>query len=134
MGGAGRLADFLSAAPDDVRGQLLEGVASRDAAMADAARGSMVVFSDLAKLSDKSLRRVVTGIDPSIVALSLVGAPETLRTALLGAVSKRLRAILEGEAEAVVDRPAKDVEAARRVLERAMFQLHTRGELIPRAA
>lgn len=134
IGGAGRLADFLSAAPDDVRSKLLEDVAARDAVMADAARGSMVVFGDLAKLSDKSVRRVLTGIDPGIVAMALVGAPDALRALVLGAVSKRLRAIIEGEAEAVVDRPAKDVEAARRVLERAMFQLHTRGELVPRAA
>jgi flagellar motor switch protein FliG len=94
----------------------------------------MVVFADLGKLSDKSVRRVVTGIDPSIVALALVGTPPELRETVLAAVSKRLRGIIEGEAEAVVDRPAKDVEAARRVLERAMFQLHTRGELVPRAA
>lgn len=134
MGGANRLADFLSAAPDDVRSKLLEDVAARDAAMADAARGSMVVFADIGKLTDKSVRRVVTGIDPAIVALALAGAPEPLRAAVLGAVSKRLRGIIEGESEAVVDRPAKDVEAARRVLERAMYQLHTRGELVPRAA
>jgi hypothetical protein len=134
VGGASRLADFLSAAPDEVRTRLLDDVAARDAAMADAARGSMVVFADLGKLSDKSVRRVVTGIDPSIVALALVGTPPELRETVLAAVSKRLRGIIEGEAEAVVDRPAKDVEAARRVLERAMFQLHTRGELVPRAA
>jgi flagellar motor switch protein FliG len=134
VGGATRLADFLSAAPDDVRSRLLDDVAARDAAMADAARGSMVVFADLEKFSDKSVRRIVTGIDPGIVALALAGAPESLRAVVLMAVSKRLRGIIEGEAEGVVDRPAKDIEAARRILERAMFQLHTRGELVPRAA
>lgn len=134
VGGANRLADFLSAAPDDVRSRLLDDVASRDAAMADAARGSMVVFTDIERFSDKSVRRIVTGIDPGVVALALHGAPETLRAVVLGAVSKRLRGIIEGEVEGVVDRPAKDVEAARRVVERAMFQLHTRGELVPRAA
>jgi hypothetical protein len=134
VGGATRLADFLSAAPDDVRSRLLDDVAARDAAMADAARGSMVVFADLEKFSDKSVRRIVTGIDPGIVALALAGAPESTRAVVLMAVSKRLRGIIEGEAEGVVDRPAKDVEAARRILERAMFQLHTRGELVPRAA
>lgn len=134
VGGSGRLADFLSAAPDEVRTRLLEDVASRDSAMADAARGSMVVFADLGKLTDKTVRRVVTGIDPGVVALALSGAPEPLRATVLGAVSKRLRGIIEAEAEAVAERPAKDVEAARRVLERAMFSLHTRGELVPRAA
>lgn len=134
VGGATKLADFLSAAPDEVRNRLLEEVAARDAAMADEARGSMVLFADLARLSDRSVRRVVVGIDPGVVALSLVGAPDELREAVLRAISKRLRGIIEGEAEGVVDRPAKDVEAARRLIERAMFQLHTRGELVPRAA
>lgn len=134
VGGAGRLADFLSAAPDELRGQLLDAVAARDAAMADAARGSMVVFADLGRFSDKSVRRILTGVDPGVVALALVGAPEELRETVLGAVSKRLRTMIEGEADAVADRQAKDVEAARRLLERAMFQLHARGELVPRAA
>ncbi len=134
VGGATRLASFLSVAPDDVRQKLLTDVASRDAAMADAARGAMVVFDDLANLSPKSVRRVVTGIDPSVVAIALVGASDALREAVLGALSKRLRGIIEGEAEAVQDRPSKDVEAARRLVERSMFQLRTRGELVPRAA
>ncbi|HSM92330.1 MAG TPA: FliG C-terminal domain-containing protein [Anaeromyxobacteraceae bacterium] len=134
VGGAGRLAAFLSAAPDDVRGRLLDEVAARDATLADAARGSMVVFDDLARFTDKSVRRVVTGIDPGVVALALVNANDGLRSTVLNAVSKRLRGIIEGEAEAVQERPARDVEAARRVLERSMLQLHTRGELVPRAA
>jgi hypothetical protein len=134
VGGAGRLAAFLSAAPDDVRGRLLDEVAARDAALADAARGSMVVFDDLSRFTDKSVRRVVTGIDPGVVALALVNANDGVRETVLNAVSKRLRGIIEGEAEAVQERPSRDVEAARRILERSMLQLHTRGELVPRAA
>jgi hypothetical protein len=134
VGGAGRLAAFLSAAPDDVRGRLLDEVAARDAALADAARGSMVVFDDLTRFTDKSVRRVVTGIDPGVVALALVNANDGVRETVLNAVSKRLRGIIEGEGEAVQERPARDVEAARRILERSMLQLHTRGELVPRAA
>jgi flagellar motor switch protein FliG len=134
VGGAGRLAAFLSAAPDDVRNRLLDDVAARDAAMADAARGSMVVFGDLARFSDKSVRRVVTGVDPGVVALALVNADDGVRETVLNAVSKRLRGIIEGEAESVQERPARDIEAARRILERSMLQLHTRGELVPRAA
>ncbi|MGB8933123.1 MAG: FliG C-terminal domain-containing protein, partial [Anaeromyxobacteraceae bacterium] len=134
VGGAGRLAALLSAAPDEVRSRLLDDLASRDAAVADAARGSMVVFDDLSRFTDKSVRRVVTGIDPGVVALALVNANDGVRETVLNAVSKRLRGIIEGEGEAVQERPARDVEAARRILERSMLQLHTRGELVPRAA
>jgi flagellar motor switch protein FliG len=134
VGGAGRLAAFLSAAPDDVRSRLLDEVAARDEAMASAVRGSMVVFEDLTRFTDRSVRRIVTGIDPGVVALALVNASEGLRETVLSAVSKRLRAIIEGEAESVQERPPRDVEAARRILERTMLQLHPRGALVPRAA
>jgi hypothetical protein len=134
VGGASRLASFLAGAPDDSRKELLEGVATRDAALADAARGELMVFDDLARLTEKSVRRVLTGIDPGVVAIALVGAGDALREAVLSAVSKRLRGMIESEAESVGERPARDVEAARRLVERAMFQLHTRGELVSRAA
>jgi hypothetical protein len=134
VGGASRLAAFLSGAPDEVRDRLLEDVAARDAAMADAARGAMVVFDDLDRLSPRSVRRVVTGIDPGVVALALARAPDGFRETVLAAISKRLRAIVEAEAEAARARPPADVAAARRVLERAMHQLNSRGELVPRAS
>jgi flagellar motor switch protein FliG len=63
-----------------------------------------------------------------------VNADDGVRETVLNAVSKRLRGIIEGEAEAVQERPSRDIEAARRILERSMLQLHTRGELVPRAA
>ena len=91
VGGAGRLAAFLSAAPDDVRGRLLDDVATRDAAMADAARGAMVVFADLGPLTDKSVRRVVTGIDPWRRGHRTGWRDDGVRETVLDAVSKRLR-------------------------------------------
>lgn len=133
LGGAGRLAEFLAVAPEAVRKQVLEGVAARDPSLAQAARESMYLFEDLPKLSDATLRAVVTAIDPSVVALAIKDAPD-IRELVHGAVSKRLRAILEAEEEVAAAKTDADVEAARRVLEDVVRQLNVRGELHARAA
>jgi flagellar motor switch protein FliG len=133
LGGPGRLAEFLALAPDTVRREVLEGVAARDPNVAQEARQSMFLFEDLPRLSDASLRQVVTGIDPGVIALALAGAPE-IRDLVHAAVSKRLRGIFEVEEEVVGEKPASDIESARRVIEDAMRQLGLRGELRARAA
>jgi flagellar motor switch protein FliG len=133
LGGPGRLAEFLALAPDAVRREVLAGVAARDPGAAEEARRSIYLFEDLPRLSDATVRQVVTGLDPGVVALALVGAPE-IRDLVYGAVSARLRSIFEVEAEVVKDRAAPEIEGARRVLEDAMRQLNQRGDLRARAA
>lgn len=133
LGGASRLAEFLAIAPEAVRREVLEGVAARDPNVAQEARQSMYLFEDLPRLSDATLRQVVTGLDPSVVALALVGAPD-VRELVHAAVSKRLRAILESEEEVVKEKPAAEIAAARRAVEDALRHLNTRGEIRARAA
>jgi flagellar motor switch protein FliG len=133
LGGPDRLAEFLAQAPDAVRREVLDGIAVRDPRAADAARSAMLLFEDLGRLADASVRQVVTGIDPSTVALALLG-DEDARAVVHGAVSKRLRAILEAEEEVVQQKGPAEIEAARRVLEDSMRRLNARGELHLRQA
>jgi flagellar motor switch protein FliG len=72
-------------------------------------------------------------VDASTVALALVGA-EDIRELVYGSVSKRLRGILEAEAEILQEKPPQEIEEARRAVEAAMRQLGDRGELQSRAA
>ncbi len=133
LGGPDRLAEFLSSAPSNVRHEVLQAISERDEAVARAARAAMLLFEDLPRLAEGTVRQVVAGIDPATMALAMVGAPD-VREAILGSVSKRLRGILEVEEEVVKDKPAADVEAARRAVEDAMRALQGRGELRAKAA
>ncbi len=132
LGGPGRLAEFLSQAPASIRQEVLDGVAARDASLAQAARAEMLLFEDLPRLTDAALRQVVAAVDPAIVALALVGAAAA-REVVLGAVSQRLRSILEVEEETASGRPAEEIENARRAVEDEMRALQARGELRTRA-
>lgn len=134
VGGPGRLADLLAQAPAASQQGILDAIAIRNGPLAEAVRARMVFFGDLAGLADASVRQVVTSVDPATVALALVGAPEPLREVVIGAVSKRLRAILEAELEVLQERPAAEIEAARKTVEAAMHRLHRKSELLARAA
>jgi flagellar motor switch protein FliG len=133
LGGPDRLAGFLSRATPKVRREVLEGVAARDPRVADAARKELLLFEDLPRLADASLRQIAASVDASTVALALVGA-EDIRELVYGSVSKRLRGILEAEAEILQEKPPQEIEEARRAVEAAMRQLGDRGELQSRAA
>ncbi|HEY6098918.1 MAG TPA: FliG C-terminal domain-containing protein, partial [Anaeromyxobacter sp.] len=129
----GKLAGFLALAAPAVRREVLDGVAARDEGLARSAREALLLFEDLPKLSEASVRQVVTTVDPAVVALAVVGAPE-IRDLVLGSVSKRLRGILEVEEEVVKEKPAIEIDAARRVVEEAMRRLADRGDLKTRVA
>lgn len=128
LGGPARLAEFLSATPAAIRQEVLEGVAARDETLAQAARAEMLLFEDLPRLVDASLRQVVAAVDPATVALALVGAPE-VREVVLAAVSQRVRPIIESEEEVAATRPPEEIEKARRAVEDAMRAVQVRGEL-----
>ena len=132
LGGPGRLAEFVMQAPASLRQEILDGVAARDQALAQAARSAMLLFEDLPRLVDASLRQVVSAVDPATMAMALVGAAEA-RAAVLGAVSQRLRSIIESEEESATGRPPEEIEKARRAVEDAMRTAHARGELHTRA-
>jgi flagellar motor switch protein FliG len=133
LGGADRLAGFLSRATPAVRREVLDAVAARDPRIADAARKELLLFEDLPRLADASLRQIAASVDASTVALALVGADD-IRELLYGSVSKRLRGILEAEAEILQQKTPQEIEGARRAVEAAMRQLGDRGELQSRAA
>ncbi len=132
LGGPGRLAEFLSQAPAAVRDEVLGELNARDPGLARAARSAMLLFEDLPRLTDPSIRQVVAGIDPSTLAVALSGAP-AVREAVAGAVSERFRSILEAEEAVVQDRPAPQIEEARRAVELLMRAAQQRGKLETRA-
>ncbi len=134
VGGPKRLAEFLAQAPESSQKDILEGITSRNPALAEAIRDELVLFEDLAQIPEPAIRQVVTAVgDPATVALALVGAPEAIREAVLRSVSKRLKGIIEVEAETLQEKPADEIGAARKSVEQAMRRLQLRGEIKAKA-
>ncbi len=128
LGGPSRLAEFLAQAPAALRTEVLDGLTARDPELARATRAAMLLFEDLPRLTDPSVRQVVVAVDPATLALALTGAPE-VRSVVLAAVSARVRSIIEAEESVEQEHPAEKIEDARRVVELAMRAAQQRGEL-----
>ncbi len=120
LGDAGRAADLLSLASQDNARRLLEQLGKKDADLVELIRRGMVLFEDIPTFSEIEVRELVSSLDPGITVVALQGAPAELKSALMKPISKRLRGILESEAELTVEQDAAKVEAARKQVERAM--------------
>jgi flagellar motor switch protein FliG len=134
LGGEARLADVMALAPEGAQRELLDGLGKTDPALAKALRAKMLLFEDLARLAPESVRQVVAGVQPAVVATALASATPDVQDVVMASVSKRLRAILEAEAETLTEQRPEDVEGARRSVEQVMRRLHARGALRGRAA
>lgn len=134
LGGNDRLADLLAQAPEDAQHALLDALAASAPDLARAVRKRMFLFEDLGQLEDATIRRVVTSVEPAVVATALVGAPEPVRDAVMRSVSKRLHAILEAEVQAVSEKPVAEVQAARKTVEGVIRKLQASGEFRLRSA
>jgi hypothetical protein len=120
VGGPERLAGLLAHAPASAQHHVLQELAARTPELASALRRELLLFEDLATLSDAAVRQLVTSLDPGVVARALLGAPPEVRGAVHRAVSKRLRGILEVEEETTAEASPAEVEAARKAVEAAM--------------
>ncbi|MBI3182087.1 MAG: hypothetical protein HYZ28_08075 [Myxococcales bacterium] len=129
LGGEAAAADSLSAVTPEVQARLLEQLSKDDPALGQAIRRRMVLFDDLGQLPQGTVRQIVTSIDPATVALALEGAPAAARENVLRSVSSRLKGILAAEAGGVLGKPASEVDAARKKVERVMRRLHSQGQL-----
>ena len=71
-------------------------------------------------LPELELRQVVTRIDPSVTAVALTNADDSLRKTVFAVLSKRLQRILKSGFETMGDKSSEEVEEARRRFEEAM--------------
>ena len=120
VGGQQPLASMLQEVPETARNALLTQLNERDATLVEQLRDKMVLFEDITSFPKESIRQVVTDLDPQITALALRGAPASVRDAVLAAVSRRQRAVLEAETDGLEHKSEAEDETARRALEQAM--------------
>lgn len=120
LGGAEQLARLVVDAPEDTLKHLFETLATRDETVAAELRRRMPFFEDLEHLDAPAIRGVVTQVDPALLAVALTTGTPALRERVYGSVSKRLRSMLQSEAEGLTTPSREQSDGARRHVERIM--------------
>lgn len=133
-GGPNSVAAILNLISGALEKDLLDGLAARDASLADQVKSLMFVFEDLVKLDEKSMRLVIGAVDSKTLALSLKGATEELRSVVTKPMAQRALNALKDEMESLGSVRMKDVMAAQSEVVDQVRQLEERGEIQIRGA
>lgn len=129
-GGPAAVATILALVPSSSEKQLLEGVAGRDAQLAQQIRDLMFVFEDIATLDDKSVQRLLREVEVKMLALALKGASEPLVKKIMGGMSSRAVSSLQEEMENLGPQRKRDVEKAQSAIVASLRTLEEAGEIV----
>ncbi len=127
MGGVQPLVDIINRSSVNVEKELLEELAERDAHLAEEVRARMLTFADLVRFDRRDVQQIMRGIDPTVLALALKGAPENVEQVIRANISERTKEILDAEVSSLGAVRMSQVEEARADVVRQIRELENEG-------
>lgn len=128
-GGVKAAAAVLNAMGKKERQEILNKLDERTPELVRAIRTKMFTFDDLVTLDNKALQKILREVDPSTLAIALSAANENLKSALLGAVSKRAADNVLDEISNLGRLSLREVEQAQDRITDVVRQLEAEGEI-----
>ena len=127
---AARVAEMLRGLDRVERLDLLAALEMRDPENAARVRADLYRFEDVARIADRSVQKLLSGIDLRVLALALTDAPETVIAKIFGNLSPRVQETVAAERELLGSTPPGQVALARRKFTEAMQSLDALGALL----
>jgi flagellar motor switch protein FliG len=128
-GGVKSAAALLNALEKSVSKALLISLEERNPELGQAIRQKMFTFEDVAGLDSASLQKILREVDMRDLAIALKTASETLKTALLGCISKRAAETVNEEMSFMGPLKLREIEAAQLRIIEVVRRLETEGEI-----
>ena len=132
VGGVDPLVNIINRSDRSTERQIVEGLESLDAALAEEVRSRMFMFEDIVQLDDKSVQLVLRQVDGSALALALKGVSEQVRDKITSNMSERAAENLLEEAELLGAVRLAQVEEAQQSVIRTIRQLEEQGQIMVR--
>jgi flagellar motor switch protein FliG len=132
VGGVQPLVEIINRADPTTEKLILEGLQSRDEALADEVRSRMFVFGDIVLLEDRAMQLVLRQVETNELSVALKGAAPEVRDKILRNLSERARENLEEEIELLGPVRLSQVEEARAGIVQAIRRLEESGQIVIR--
>ncbi len=132
VGGLGPLVNIINRSDRSTERQIVEGLESLDASLAEEVRSRMFLFEDVTTLSDRDMQLVLRQVDTGELALALKGVPDQVRAKITGNLSERAAENLIEEIELLGPVRLTQVEEAQQAIIRAIRSLEESGEVVVR--
>jgi flagellar motor switch protein FliG len=113
----------------EIRDDVLDAIQQKDQDIADKIASLMIVWEDLASVSNRSLQQGLRGIDERNLALALHETPEEAIRKVKASISERSAVMMEEERSLLGTPKKEDVRLARQKILNALRELSRKGEL-----
>jgi flagellar motor switch protein FliG len=130
VGGTKQVAEILNRIDRATEKQVFEALDPVNPKLAEEIRRLMFTFDDLTKLDDRSIQKVLKGVEQKELALALKAAGDDVMQKLLKNLSERAQTMLRQEIEYLGPVRLKDVEEAQAAVVRVVRSLEESGELV----
>ena len=130
VGGVQPLVDIINRADRGTERSILEGLATKNSALAEEIRALMFVFEDITTLDDRAIQLVLRGVETADLATALKGVTETVRDKILKNVSERARENLLDEIELMGPVRMSAVEESQQKVVAIIRQLEESGQIV----
>jgi flagellar motor switch protein FliG len=124
-----KMAKLMRSLPRTVRTPMLEELAKQDKALAEAVKGQLYQFEDLARLQDRDLQKVLGQCRTDILVLALQQVEESLLAHVLGNMSKRAKESLQEEMEYKSNAKQDEIDAGRADVLKILVELDESGAI-----
>jgi flagellar motor switch protein FliG len=132
VGGVQPLVEIINRADPTTEKAILEGLTSRDEALAEEVRSRMFVFSDVVLLEDRAMQLVLRQVETSELCVALKGVSDAVREAVLRNLSERARENLVEEIDLLGPVRISQVEDARAGIVQVIRRLEESGQIVIR--
>jgi flagellar motor switch protein FliG len=123
------VADLLNATGAGTDKEILEGMEEKDEEMVVRIRERMFCWEDLTLLDNRTMQKVLAGIDTKLLAMALKGTDEDVQESILSATSQRTRDMILEERELIGAVPLSDVLEAQKQILSTIRELVDSGEI-----
>jgi flagellar motor switch protein FliG len=128
-GGARAMAELCNHLPPAVADELLEKLQEEDSEMAEEIRTRMFTFEDILGLDVSAIEAINQQVERTALTLALKGTSEEMKEHFMQQMSKRARAMLVEDMDALGAVRIKDVQEAQREIIQVVHELNQDGAI-----
>lgn len=129
IGGVEHVAALLNTLDKPTEQSFLDAISLRDPDLLEGVKKLMFRFVDLVKLDQRGMQELLKHVKPQSLKLALKSCPETVRKAILGAMSQRAATLLEEDLASLPKVRMSEVEAAQSEIAQLARRLADEGKI-----
>lgn len=129
VGGIDPLVNIINRSDRSTERQIVEGLESLDAALAEELKSRMFMFEDIVTIDDRSMQLVLRQVDTGQLALALKGVADAVRAKITGNLSERAATDLLEEIDILGPVRLSQVEEAQQLVIQTIRELEEQGQI-----